>query len=301
MTERGRPVIPRSPDSVTSGLESDGPLILAVDVGNTRVKFGLFATRPSGARHPQQLTACRIEDGRSAAAELQRWVSQHIVASPAASIIAGSDPETRDRIVESWPWPDSVPHVIRTSDQIPIAIDVEHPERVGLDRLLNTLAVHRMFAQDRATIVVDSGTATTVDLVTADGTFRGGSILPGLRLSALALHEYTARLPLINVDDERSELPPLPGRNTQQAMEAGLFIGQLGAVRELVSGLSRVARGPNGSTGPPRLIVTGGGGRQLVRHLDQAQFVDCLALHGLALLAEVPGKDSASRHESHLR
>ena len=70
-------------------------------------------------------------------------------------------------------------------------------------------------------------------------------------------------------------------------MRAGLFIGQLGAVRELVDRLTAAAVHRFGQTDSPAIVVTGGGGRQLVRHLAGATFIDSLALHGLAMLAGV--------------
>ena len=169
--------------------------------------------------------------------------------------------------------------------QVPISIDVDVPSKVGIDRLLNVYAAAKLLCENRSVIVVDSGTATTVDLMTSDQTFRGGSILPGLRLSAHAMHDYTARLPMINVDSEPAELPQVPGRNTEDAMRAGLFIGQLGAVRELIERLSISATNRFRERISPMVVVTGGGGRQLVRHLHDSIYIDSLALHGLAMLA----------------
>jgi type III pantothenate kinase len=143
-----------------------------------------------------------------------------------------------------------------------------------------------LLSERRPAIVVDSGTATTVDLMTSDYAFRGGSILPGLRLSAYAMHDYTARLPLLNVDENLTSLPELPGRNTEDAMKAGLFIGQLGAVRELIHRLAQAATERFRETVPPQVYVTGGGGRQLVDYLSDTIYVDSLPLHGLARLSQ---------------
>jgi len=175
--------------------------------------------------------------------------------------------------------------VVSGYQQIPIRVDVDIPSRVGIDRLLNVFAAAQLLSKNGSVIVVDSGTATTVDLMTSDNTFRGGSILPGLRLSAHAMHDYTARLPMINVDSEPAELPEVPGRNTEDAMRAGLLIGQLGAVRELIERLSISAANRFKEKSSPLVVVTGGGGRQLVSHLHDSTYIDSLALHGLSLLA----------------
>lgn len=265
-------------------------LIVAVDVGNTRIKFGIFRDDGTSLPTAEKITACvAVQDG-SPQDELSRWLAECAEQFPelrsggVRTLIAGSDPETRDRLIDDWPAFLSKPEVIASYQQVPVQLDVEYPDRVGIDRLLNVWAAWQMTLRKQSVIAVDSGTATTVDLLTDDGIFRGGSILPGLRLSAYAMHDYTARLPLLNMDDEITEAPELPGRNTEAAMRAGLFYGQLGAVRELATGLTQFAATRPGQCTPPRLFVSGGGGRQLVRFLPGAQFVDSLALHGLAML-----------------
>ncbi|MCA9034143.1 MAG: type III pantothenate kinase [Planctomycetaceae bacterium] len=302
--------------------------VLAIDVGNTRAKFGLFrckvgaksesasekhefgsANRHSAASPIESvpaaiaIVASVLEKAVAPGEMLREWTRSLPCDLPKIAVVAGSEVDQRDQLVSDWPLDRCRPVVIDHFGQIPIGVDVEMPDRVGIDRLLDCWAAWQMTGCRNAVIAVDSGTATTVDLLTSDGIFRGGSILPGLRLSAHAMHDYTARLPLLNTDAEQIELPLLPGRNTEDAMRAGLFIGQLGAVRELVQRLNEancrigrttsgspvateLASGPETST-PPSLFVTGGGGRQLVRHLPGALFVDSLALHGLAMLAPI--------------
>lgn len=262
--------------------------VLAIDIGNTRAKFGVFHVNPNRSVEPLTIVARVLDQVPSVADELMAWWQSLQQPAPKMAIVAGSDPETRDQLINTWPLAGCRPAAVVSYQQIPIAVDVDLPAKVGIDRLLNVFAASPIPAQDRSVIVVDSGTATTVDLMTSDQTFRGGSILPGLRLSAYAMHDYTARLPLLNVDDEPAELPDVPGRNTEDAMRAGLFIGQLGAVRELVNRLTVAAALQFRESDPPRVVVTGGGGRQLVRHLAGATYVDSLALHGLALLAKSP-------------
>ena len=274
---------PIARDSATS--LAAGSTVLAVDVGNTRAKFGLFRVVSHSNVEPVRIAACLIDPARNPSSDLKIWLASQSDSAPDSTILAGSDPDVRDRMLNNWPSSIAAPFVVDTFHQIPISIDVDVPERVGIDRLLNAHAVRCLCERDRSVVIVDSGTATTVDLVTSDGTFRGGSILPGLRLSAMALHDYTARLPLLDVDEDRDVLPVVPGRNTRQAIEAGLFVGQLGAVRELVQRLSAAARDQFGETTATRVVISGGGGRQLVRDLSDAIYVDSLALHGLALLA----------------
>lgn len=258
--------------------------VLAIDIGNTRAKFGVFCTTQSKAVEARNIVARVLDDTPHLADELAKWWQTQEFESPVDAVIAGSDPETRDQLIADWPFKTCQPFVVASYQQIPIKVDVDVPSRVGIDRLLNVFAAGQMLSPNRSVIVVDSGTATTVDFMTSDHTFRGGSILPGLRLSAHAMHDYTARLPMINVDTEPVELPEVPGRNTEDAMRAGLFIGQLGAVRELIQRLSDSALNHFKEKVCPSVVVTGGGGRQLVRQLQAATYIDSLALHGLALL-----------------
>lgn len=259
--------------------------IAAVDIGNTRAKFGIFDVKSDGSADAVRIDACILSDTSDLCDSLLQWWNDCVHQNPLAVMVAGSDPDLRDELTRRWPLQTQLLQVITSNLQIPVRADVDYPDRVGIDRLLNAYAAVQLRKSGRPVIVVDSGTATTVDLVTGDGVFRGGSILPGLRLSARAMHDYTARLPLLNVDESRVDLPALPGRNTEEAMLAGLFVGQLGAVREIASRLQRAAETLFHQPQPAELLVTGGGGRQLADHLPNALFVDSLALHGLALLA----------------
>jgi type III pantothenate kinase len=260
-------------------------MIIAVDAGNTRAKFGAFHVDDQAHVSAVSIHAVVLNKSVNLPNALERWSGSLPGPTPVAAVIAGSNPLARDSILDDWPLRKIVPRMIFRSSQIPVGIDVDFPDRVGIDRLLNVYAASGLLTDGPGPVIsIDSGTATTVDLMTSNRVFRGGSILPGLRLSAIAMHEYTARLPLINVDDEPAEEPPLPGRNTEAAMRAGLFWGQLGAVRELSGRLTAAAMAHYGETSEPRIFLTGGGGRQMARYLPNAIFVDCLALNGLAML-----------------
>lgn len=260
-------------------------MIIAVDAGNTRVKFGAFRVGDQAVVSSVSIHAVVLNESDDLPGALRQWSGTLPGPAPVAAVIAGSNPVARDSLLDDWPLPRVIPRMISQSSQVPVGIDVDFPNRVGIDRLLNVYAAFQLLPKGpRPVISIDSGTATTVDLMTSNRVFRGGSILPGLRLSAIAMHEYTARLPLINVDEEPEEEPSLPGRNTEAAMRAGLFWGQLGAVRELSVRLTASAMTQYGETIEPQIFLTGGGGRQMARHLPNAIFVDCLALNGLATL-----------------
>ena len=107
----------------------------------------------------------------------------------------------------------------------------------------------------RPAVVIDVGTAITVDLVSAEGAFLGGAILPGIAMSARALHEFTDLLPLVDMS-ELAAPPPALGDSTEAAMRSGLFWGAVGAVRQLIEQLAGDAPAAGG---PDRRGRPGGG------------------------------------------
>lgn len=130
------------------------------------------------------------------------------------------------------------------------ALDLEnrtrHPEKVGVDRLLAASEARHRHGD---AVVVDNGTALTVDAVTRAGVFLGGAIAPGMALMARALHEGTEGLPLVPLD---TVVPRGPGRFTEEAIAVGIHHGFSGMIQRLV-------RVVGGSLDRPTLVATGGG------------------------------------------
>src|SRR5262249_6105357 len=152
----------------------------------------------------------------------------------------------------------------------------------GIDRLFDAVAANLLRQPSEPVLVVDAGTATTVNYISEAGAFEGGAILPGLGLGARALHHHTALLPLIDVG-KLGQHPVVPlGRDTPGAISSGLWYGQIGAIRELVSRLAESA------SRPPLVLITGGNGRALAAALgNNVRFEPHLALSGLAHVAQI--------------
>src|SRR6185312_8188631 len=106
------------------------------------------------------------------------------------------------------------------ASSLPLRVLVQQLDHVGIDRLLDAVAANSRRPAGVPAIIIDAGSAVTVDLVDEAGAFTGGAILPGLRLMAKALHDYTALLPLV---DPPTQAPPLPGTATIPAIESGIF------------------------------------------------------------------------------
>jgi type III pantothenate kinase len=211
---------------------------------------------------------------------LSQWTKQ-ATGVVSLVVLGGVNPRGRDKVLDGWPatcWP--TPVVLDNPFVLPLEIRVDSPRAVGIDRLLNAIAANVIRPSGKAMIIVDSGTATTVDVVAADGAFEGGAILPGFQLCSRALHQYTALLPRI-ANDELAGPPPLPlGKNTRDAIRSGLFWGQLGAVKELVCHLRQQL--PD----EPMTVVTGGAGRLLAPQLPKAIHEPYMALQGLAIVGQ---------------
>jgi type III pantothenate kinase len=156
----------------------------------------------------------------------------------------------------------------------PLALDYETPKTLGADRWVGAFGAWR---QHGRAIVVDCGTATTVNLVEQDGTFRGGAIAPGLRAFAAGMAALTPELPAPQFDAE----PTLPPRSSQAAVDVGVVLGYCGMVERLVAATLAVAHGP------ARIVVTGGNATRLLRQSRlQAVHAPDLVHRGLRALAE---------------
>jgi type III pantothenate kinase len=167
------------------------------------------------------------------------------------------------------------------------------------------VAVNRLREAHRPAVIVDVGTAITVDLVSAEGAFLGGAILPGIEMSARALHEFTDLLPLVDVS-ELTTPPPALGMATVPALESGLFWGSVGAIRQLIEQLGESIADNSATTGgcpegwggsltatptehgraEPQVFLTGGAGASVAELLGpDARHVPHLTLAGIALAA----------------
>ncbi|MSP04526.1 MAG: type III pantothenate kinase [Acetobacteraceae bacterium] len=154
-------------------------------------------------------------------------------------------------------------------------IRIDNPDEVGADRLLNSLAAHRLFGGPL--VVVDFGTATTFDVVDQDGAYLGGVIAPGINLSLEALHRAAARLPRIGIGRPQAMI----GRNTVAAMQSGVYWGYVGLVEGLVA---RITAEHGGSL---KCIATGGLAPLLAEGTHVIQHIELdLTLDGLRMLAE---------------
>jgi len=262
------------------------PMLLALDIGNTNITIGIFRAgallTTRRAATIARATTDEIEllldgllrlDGITLA-DLDAIALASVV--PALSGAVEAIAERRDR-----------PLLIAGAGTVPLAIRVDRPSDVGADRLVNALAAGRIHGTPA--VVVDFGTATTLDCIAADGAYVGGAIAPGLELGLEALAARTAKLPRIELRAPDRAI----GRDTVSAMQAGTIFGYQALATGLLERVRRELADANGvAPGEVRAILTGGlSAAPWARALEGIDVIDPdLTLKGLAILyAEVGG------------
>jgi type III pantothenate kinase len=235
---------------------------VAVDVGNTRVKWGLRGKTSGRIDRAVSLA----EDPLAWQAQRQQWLDDGLLsaASPPVWLMASVRPPRSERLRRWLEEQGDRVEELRWARQLPLAVGLEKPDHVGMDRLLNAVAATRVLAAGEPAILVGAGSAVTVDCLDETHTFRGGAIFPGLRLMTEALHQYTAFLPLVEIP---LPVPELPGAATPPAMQAGVFWAVIGGIDRCATRLRRLL-----SATEPRLFFTGGDApfllEALARHAD---------------------------------
>jgi len=196
--------------------------LLAVTLGNTSV-----AAAAAGADGALRDVRCEPLDG------LESLVGPRLEAAEGPVIVCSVNPPALARLRRAAKAVGSDPPLVAGEDfPIPIRTDVDEPARVGTDRLLAALAAHRRAGG--ACIVVDAGTAVTVDAVDDAGVFLGGAIFPGPGLMARSLADGAAQLPHVEVG--REFVPDeVIGRNTEDAIRSGITRAVAAAVARLAS------------------------------------------------------------------
>ena len=243
-------------------------MIVCVDIGNSYIKMALVDAG--------RVRRARVIESRASSAELERTLRLLVRGRVTRGIIASVLPqrtETMRRALRRELGADPV--VVGARTPLPIRMAVRHPERVGTDRVC--AACGAVAGRLRHAIVVDAGSAITVDLV-RDRRFMGGLIIPGPQMMLDALHEFTAQLPGLALAGEGI------GRfdDTARAMRTGAVVGSAGAIEAGVR-LLREASGVR-----PRVWVTGGHAARLSSRLpSEWVFVPHLTLLGLARIAAV--------------
>jgi type III pantothenate kinase len=252
-------------------------MLLALDIGNTEITGGLFRGDALSAQWRMTTNPDRTPDEWAAAIGaflIHRGHSPNEVrAACVASVAPGVTGSVSDGVSDAT---GVLPVAVDARSPLPVVLDVDDPMSVGADRIVNVLAAAEIYGTDL--IVVDFGTATTFDCITADGRFIGGAIMPGLRTSADQLTRRAAKLPATELQAPSRVI----GRRTEECIQSGVLYGAADAV----DGIVRRIRAEWPAAGTPRVIATGGLARLVAPLCSGIDAVDIeLTLHGLRIAA----------------
>jgi type III pantothenate kinase len=241
--------------------------LLVMDIGNTRAAVGAFLR----GELVEVTRASLDRRGELQAALASGW--KRFAGEPAAVVGATVNPLTTEMIehlVEQVGGSDVL--WVGKNIDLPIAVRTEQPGQTGVDRVLNIAAAHEQLGG--ACVVVDAGTALTVDVCNDAGEFLGGSIGPGAGMMLQSLHQRTAKLPVVELRVPAGAI----GRTTEEAILQGVYHGIRGAVKELVEGYAT-------ELGHwPEVIATGGDAKVLFEGWELVHAIaPDLTLYGIAL------------------
>ena len=255
-------------------------MLLAIDAGNTNVVFALV----DGG---EIKTRWRIAtDPRRTADEYAVWLHQllelegHSKADVDSVIIGTVVPRALHNLQVLASKYFGVEAIVAGQGAAawPIALDVDEPHNVGADRALNAIGAHAKHQGEL--IVIDFGTATTFDLVGADGAYRGGIIAPGINLSLDALVSAAAKLPRIAIEAPKDNMSVI-GRTTADQMLIGIYWGYVAMLEGLIGRMKREIGGP------AKVIATGGLALLFDKHTKAFDAIEPdLTIQGLSLLYE---------------
>ena len=255
-------------------------MLLAIDVGNTNIAIGIFlsdeltvswrlASAPERTADELWVIVSRLL--------AERDVDTDQITGVILSSVVPTVTESVAKMVEQG-FGQQVLHVDSSNTGLPILY--EHPNEVGADRLVNSVAARALYGEiDRPVIVVDFGTATTFDVISTAGEYLGGIICPGVEISADALFERAARLPRVDIQRPVA----LIGRTTVGAMQSGLFYGYVAMIEGIIERLNSSMSEAQPST----CVATGGLAEKMAPEVQFINHVNLnLTLVGLKLIWE---------------
>lgn len=259
-------------------------MLLALDIGNTNITVGLFheSVLAESWRLATRRDATGDEIGALLYVALQAkgfdfaHISGLIISSVVPTLTASARYFGRDYLK-------CEPLVVSHETELGLKNAYDDPRAVGADRLVNGLAAWKLASTraPRGVVVVDFGTATTVDAVSRDGVYLGGAIAPGIGISSDALFRAAAKLPRVEL-----EAPPQTlATNTAQSIQAGLVFGYAGLTKELVARCAQEVEALDGIA--PLVLATGGLAELIAPLVPQIERIEAdLTLEGLHLIWE---------------
>lgn len=245
--------------------------LLVVDVGNTNIVLGVYA-------NDELLHSWRLSTARDRTADEYGILARELIGASArqleGTIVSSVVPPVNHTIAEMVrKYFGHEALFVEPGIKTGLSIHIQNPLEVGADRIVNAVAAFDRFGGP--SVVVDFGTATTFDVVSAEATYEGGIIAPGLDIAAEALFSRAARLPRVDIRKPAH----LIGTSTVGSMQSGIYYGYAGLVDGILTRMKREL------TGLKRIVATGGYAAlmaEVSQHIDEVD--EELTLKGLKLV-----------------
>jgi type III pantothenate kinase len=265
-------------------------MVLVIDVGNTNITCGAFAGKTVKSTFRMMTATRRTSDEYGITLRMLLKESGVAVSDVAGVIIASVVPAVMHALVGGIiRYLGKRPYIVGPGIKTGIHITSDNPKEIGPDRIVDIVAAYTLYGGP--TLVLDFGTATTYDLVDEKGNFGVGITAPGMRISAKALWEDTAKLPEIEIRKPDSIL----ARETVTSMQAGLVYGQIGQTKYIIEQVRKESGYQN-----LRVVATGGLGRMISEEVPEIEVYDpLLTLRGLKILYDKNRRTSPKGDEAY--
>jgi type III pantothenate kinase len=279
-------------------------MLLTIDVGNTNTVLGLYALDAANAESaghalPELVAHWRVTTHKTQTSDeygvlfLQLFAMHGLEGSVVKAIIVSSVVPPLDSTLRlvCERYFHRTPMFVEPGIKTGMPLLIDNPAELGADRLVNGIAAFARYGGP--VIVVDFGTATTFDVITARGEYIGGVIAPGLGISADALFSRAAKLARVDIKRPAKTI----GTNTIAHLQSGLFYGYIGLVDGILERMiAELDAATKGDATPPKVVATGGLARMI---LDDSKYIteidDMLTLDGLRILYERNRKEAARK------
>lgn len=252
-------------------------MLLAVDVGNTNITFGVYRNKELVTTFRMTTKTPRTSDEYGIAVmellRIQKVMAGDIKGIVVASVVPNVMHALNGAFIR---YVGKEALIVGPGVKTGIRLNSENPREIGADRIVDVVAAYNLYGGP--VLVIDFGTATTYDLVTEDGAFNVGITAPGIRISAKALWEDTAKLPEIEIKKPKSIL----AQETISSMQAGLVYGQIGQTEYIINQVKKETGFAN-----LKVVATGGLGRIIADETDTInEYNRFLTLEGLRIIYE---------------
>ena len=245
-------------------------MILLIDIGNSNTSVGCYVSGEIKETFRLQTNSDKIIDG------IHGYIEHNKIELLSGASICSVVPEVSDLLIDDIKKTFSIdPLIVSNETETGLLYLVDNPQCLGADRIANAVAAHRLYAGDL--IVVDSGTATTFCVITAEGEYRGGAIMPGPGMSVNALFEKTSKLPKV----ELKPLSSVIGRNTEDNIRSGVVLGHAGAIERIIADIKQELNSD------PAVVLTGGYADLLNPYIKVDYINPLLTLEGLRIIYEM--------------